>query len=143
MDGQIVLIRLVDGTDIIGKQMSSTRKDIQLDNALEIIKAQVIGSNDPFLYFSKYSTYSKEFDVVIPRHQIISISEEPLDNLMKYYNWFLERIKKYWNKTAEEDFDMILKKLKYLDKVHEKDQEKELEAEFFEFPELPGKRQIH
>lgn len=137
MNDHIVLLRLTDGTDVIGTQISSGRKDIQLDNALEIVRGQVVGSGDPFLYFSKYSPYSKEFDVLIPRDQIISISEEPLESLIEYYDWFLNKIKKYWKKTAEEEFSIMLRKLKYLDKVQEKPRDSDVHSF------TPGKYQIH
>jgi len=137
MNGQIILLRLTDGTDVIGKQISSKRDGVQLENALEIIKGQLMGSGDPFLYFSKYFPYTKDFDVFIPKHHIVSISEEPLNNLMKYYDWFLNKIKKHWEKTAEEEFSMILKKLQYLDNIQEKD------SEPLDFPPLAGKHQIH
>jgi hypothetical protein len=104
-----VVLKLSDGSDIVGKLYEEKSGGIVVQDALELKLSYDEYDDKNTLHFIKYSMYTKEFDVFFPNSKISFISKAPLDSLVKYYNISLKDIKKYWVKHMEKGLSTINK----------------------------------
>lgn len=104
-----VVLKLSDGSDIVGKLYEEKSGGVVVEDALELKLSYDEYDDKSTLHFVKYSMYTKEFDVFFPNSKISFISKAPLDNLVKYYNVSLKDIKKYWVNHMEKGLSTINK----------------------------------
>ena len=95
----IVIIKLKTDEHVMGTMSVVDNDIIHLSDALTM--QQVVYLDEPALMFTKYCTYTKSFDVLINRHDIMHIFRDPLDSVIKYYRKQLPVVKKFYAKSKK------------------------------------------
>ena len=89
-----VVVKLKSGEEVLGKMNIKNENSIELDDAMRIRYHLDEENGAPVMYFTKYSIFTKSFDVTIPNDCIMHIFKDPVENLVEFYETELLDCKK-------------------------------------------------
>lgn len=88
----ISIIRLIDGTEIVGSIVSQTKEHCEVKDPLQINYRQQGADSLPAVYMHRYVPFACANTYTFKQEHVINILT-PLSNLEKYYNAVLKSIK--------------------------------------------------
>lgn len=80
-----VVVKLKTGEEVFGKMMIKNENSIDLDDAMRIRYHLNEETGAPVMYFTKYSIFTKSFDVTIPNDCIMHVFKDPVETLIEFY----------------------------------------------------------
>jgi len=86
------MVRLKDGTDIIGEILEITERGIDIGGAC-IIRYSLNEDRRPTVALMKYCALVAEFNVFFSNENVLHIFNDPLPNVVEYYEKVIEKIK--------------------------------------------------
>lgn len=107
----ISIIKLADGTEVIGTISSKKDGEIKVEDPLQINYRMKADTSIPVIYMLRYMPFSKEHSITFNRDHIIAITE-PMAGLEKYYSSMLktfhenntdEMVNKEFSEAASEE----------------------------------------
>ena len=101
-----VILKLKDGSDIIGKSTMVEDSGIFVDDALVLNYGYSDHHGGSVIYMTKYSKFTTKYGVHFPNSQITFISNDIIPSLITFYEIALKRVKKSWVSSMEEEFKM-------------------------------------
>jgi len=87
-----VIIRLRDGSDVIGIMSILDENSIMLSGALSVRFG--VRETGPAMYLEKYSLFNESFDVAFLNKNIDHVFRDPLPAIIEFYNKHLIKMKK-------------------------------------------------
>lgn len=100
----VSLVKLVDGTEVMGKIKESTSEKIVINNPLKINYYSRTPVSTPSIALQRYLPFSGQEDIALNTQHVIS-SVEVKDGVVKYYESALNSIRT----TVDMELDRTLK----------------------------------
>lgn len=99
MNNELAIFRLMTGEEVMGRfePYTLTANRVTITDAFVVYRAYDEETSVPVLLLEKYCLGSNDFDVTFRAKDIISISKNPIDSLVRYYLRRVARTKSIYN----------------------------------------------
>jgi hypothetical protein len=103
------IIKLFNGTEVIGSVLQENNNIIELDNPIQI-NYKNIESSIPSISLTRYMQFSKTRQCMFEKSKVVNIAE-PLEGMISYYNTALH----YFKTEIDNIVDSELKRVSEMD----------------------------
>ena len=97
---EVVIVRMTDGPDVIGRVMNETDRGIHLDDVC-LIQYTRSEQGYPSVFLTKYCMANLSFDAFFQRKDICQIFRDPVPTLMEQHERSINRLRKNYAKAFE------------------------------------------
>lgn len=101
----ISLLRLVDGTEILGRVHTQKDDAVMVEDPMQINYKMRTDSIVPVISMLRFMPFSSEHKVTINKHHIVSYTS-PMDGLIKYYDSIIKSLREgEVDRSVNEEFN--------------------------------------
>lgn len=86
------IVKLRTNEFVMGEIANETEKGIDMKDALTI-NYKFDEQGYPVLYFSKYSLFTRSYDIFLSRQDVMNIFRDPITSIVEYYELNIKRVK--------------------------------------------------
>lgn len=104
---EVVIVRMTDGPDVIGKVMNETDRGIHLDDAC-LIQYSRSKEGYPSVFLTKYCIANLSFDAFFQRKDICQIFRDPVPTLIDQHQRSINRLRKNYDIAFKEEEESSL-----------------------------------
>jgi hypothetical protein len=101
----ILIIKLINGVEIIGSVVNQTKKEIEVDNPVQI-NYKNLEAAIPAVSLTRYLQFSKIKQCVFEKSKIMNITE-PLDGFVAYYKTALNHFESEIDQTVNRELKRV------------------------------------
>ena len=95
-----IVIRLKDGTDVMGILLNERDKGVDLGGAC-IIRYSMRETGYPAILLLKYCSVTRGFNVYFQREDIMQVFYDPVPTLIEYYDRTIKKIEKNYSNAYD------------------------------------------
>lgn len=105
---EIVILKLIDGNEVIGKFKEEANLYVELEDILLLSYHYYPYTHKvPLVLMTKYVLFSEDWNARINRSQIVSMHDKIYETVQKIYYTNIEKIKKDYDEISK-DFDKLM-----------------------------------